>query len=566
MKKHLKILLVVLALPVVLVLLVATGILIELEIEALPQPFDYDDPESLVSLAERTERYIIRANPDKDSPERIAAIKALEDIALLDVSDDEKGRLIHERFPEESFWTDDMKYLLKTAESGDAEAQFQLGCYYLKETRFWDDGIDYEHGKCIIRSGALAGKWFRRAALQGHKKAQNRLFFCYSIGYHPSSKNLFMANKKTREQKLRETDEWHLKAIANKDPSALLESRSVPIREAREKEKELEEERWRNMEEGLALARKAASQGHVQAMLLLGRYDYYGSDEWFRQAAEFGSVVAMLRYADTCEWEAKKNEETENEDDGDVGEAAPDSAGNISAAKADQWRRKAFDTAVKHLDEGDADDLCTFLMNDSCREHLDDYLDEEDKAAFAARIREPLREAFVQTTGDREQIGNIYTWAAKVAGEDDETICRHCLEAGYLSELYTIAMVMLENDNADPQDRDEALRLLRVAAGFGPFDVRYMLGVRYLDGKGVPQDREKGIRLLRQAAGQRESGAMMELSGRLWHGGPWKRIESLKWYLKYRLMWEDDSPTGYCTDWLNGLWNSIRGKLGIGPE
>jgi hypothetical protein len=79
MKKYLKIPLFVLGLFIVLVLLVATGILIELEIEALPQPFDYDDPESLVSLAERTERYIIRANPGKDSPERIAAIKALED-------------------------------------------------------------------------------------------------------------------------------------------------------------------------------------------------------------------------------------------------------------------------------------------------------------------------------------------------------------------------------------------------------------------------------------------------------------------------------------------------------
>ncbi len=537
MKKYLKIPLFVLGLFIVLVLLVATGILIELEIEALPQPFDYDDPESLVSLAERTERYIIRANPGKDSPERIAAIKALEDIALLDVSDDEKSRLIHARFPEESFWTEDMKYLLKTAESGDAEAQFQLGCYYLKDTRFWDDGIDYERGKCIIKSGALAGKWFRRAALQGHKKAQNRLFFCYSIGYHPSSKNLFMANKKTRELALRETDEWHLKAIANKDPHALLESRSIPIHEAHEKEKELEEERWRNMEEGLALA-----------------------------PAELGSVEGMLRHADTCEWEAKENGETENEDDGVVDEAAPDSAGNISAAKADQWRRKAFDTAMKHLDEGDAADLCTFLLNDSCREHLDDYLDGEDKAAFASRIREPLREAFVQTTGDREQIGNIYTWAEKVAGEDDKTICRHCLEAGYLSELYTIAMVMLENDNADPQEKTEAIRLLRVAGGFGPPDVRYMLGVRHLDGKGVPQNWEEGIRLLRQAAGQRESGAMMELSGRLWHGGPWKRIESLKWYLKYRLMWEDDSPTGYCIDWLNGLWNSIRGKMGIKSE
>ena len=111
-KKRKKLLLVLLTVPTICVTILA-GIVFFDRLSRPVQVFDYDDPEDLLALAERMEKYIIRANPDRESPERIAALKALEDIALLDVSLDEKSRLIRERFPEESFWDEDMKNLLK---------------------------------------------------------------------------------------------------------------------------------------------------------------------------------------------------------------------------------------------------------------------------------------------------------------------------------------------------------------------------------------------------------------------------------------------------------------------
>ena len=91
---------------------------------------DYDSPEPLDELAMRTVFYFMMAHPDQDSPEFQAAMRELDDIALLDVSDAEKCDLIRARFPEESFWPDDLKALLRDAESGDMEAQYRLGAFY----------------------------------------------------------------------------------------------------------------------------------------------------------------------------------------------------------------------------------------------------------------------------------------------------------------------------------------------------------------------------------------------------------------------------------------------------
>ena len=113
MKRSRKVLLIALGIPVICVLLIAG--LAALSVATRSEPvYDYDDPEPLWELAERTERYIIQST-DKGSFARNEALKALEDIALLEVPEDEKARLIRERFPEESFWTDDLKEVLKRA-------------------------------------------------------------------------------------------------------------------------------------------------------------------------------------------------------------------------------------------------------------------------------------------------------------------------------------------------------------------------------------------------------------------------------------------------------------------
>ena len=181
MSKTRKILFIVLGIPAACILL-AVGLVIYAVMGGSNPQVDYDDPESLWLLAERTERYIMLANPGKDSTARKEALQALEDIALLDVSEDEKARLIRERFPEESFWTDDLKNVLKQAEAGDAEAQFQLGCFYSWRRNVFASDADLARAGCVMKSYAMAFKWFRKAAMQGHAKAQYQLGKCYKNG------------------------------------------------------------------------------------------------------------------------------------------------------------------------------------------------------------------------------------------------------------------------------------------------------------------------------------------------------------------------------------------------
>jgi TPR repeat protein len=181
-KTNRKILLIIMGISLFCDLLIV-GLFLSVAARPWPEtPIDYEDPESLWQLAQRTEQYIIRANPDKDSPARKEALQALEDIAALEVSYDEKARLIHERFPEESFWTDDVKEVLKQAEAGDAEAQFLLGCFYSEKKRVRSSDSDPERGRCVIKSRPLAAKWFRKAAEQGHPQAQYNLGIYYKEG------------------------------------------------------------------------------------------------------------------------------------------------------------------------------------------------------------------------------------------------------------------------------------------------------------------------------------------------------------------------------------------------
>ena len=568
-KKCLKILLFALAVPVLIVLLVATGILIDLETSALPLPVDYDDPEPLIDLADRTGRYIFRANPDKDSPVRQAALKEIHDIAMLDVSDEEKARLIRERFPEESFWDEDMKNLLKAAETGDPEAQYQLGSLYLGPKDFWDDSVDYTRGKGMMRGGYPALKWFHRAALQGHVKAQNKLAYLLNDGYTPIGKNHVTLNRKSRELLKLEKAEWSRKAIENGDPFAL-------IRLQKDDElRETTEELTRTRQEGLALFREAAGQGHVQAMLVLAVNPSHSGEvgEWYRMAAEHGSVEGMVEYADLCEKKARIKAEEENEAKEDEEDAEEDNAeeedgtdetgkeeeeeiDNEYMAEAKLWRRKAFDAAMKQLDAGDAEGLRVFMANRFCRDHLEDYLEGEDKAAFAARIRDRLWGLLEQSSEPYyvSYLDVLYIVFARIAGEEKETFLRRLLDLDDI--IFSIPLGEQFIYHGNQQNKEEAVRMLRIPAGFGHPDARSDLGYCYLRGDGVPQDKAEGVKWLRMAAEQGDDEAVFYLSEILWNRGPLNWPEALEWTIRNKT---DDSPAEYCLDRLKDMCRAFGG-------
>ena len=67
--------------------------------------------------------------------------------------------------------------LLERAEQGDAESQYSMGVHYHNRglLEAWTEGI--------TPLAAEAAEWFRKAAKQGHAKAQFSLGQAYSGGY-----------------------------------------------------------------------------------------------------------------------------------------------------------------------------------------------------------------------------------------------------------------------------------------------------------------------------------------------------------------------------------------------
>ena len=117
---------------------------------------------------------------------------------------------------------------------------------------------------------------------------------------------------------------------------------------------------------------------------------------------------------------------------------------------------------------------------------------------------------------------------------------------------------MMLNGGSFPQDKPEAVRLLRKLAGFGLATARERLGDCYLNGDGVPRDDAEGIQWLRLAAEQGEPSAIRELRDRLWKSGPWLWPEALRWSVRAVIFPDYDSLAEYGLAKLKDLWDSIR--------
>ena len=538
MKKKRKILL------IALIVLTLLGIIVVacLALNSHERPIDYDDPESLWMLAERTEQYIIRANPDKDSPARKEALQALEDIALLDVSYDEKAKLIHERFPEESFWTDDLRDVLKQAEAGDAEAQFLLGCFYTQRQPDLrrDPGIDLERGRCVMKSEPLAGKWFRKAAMQGHAAAQFRLWWCY-LGNealrvtteefrirpgHPANKNVMWLSNRTEEQINNEADAWLVKAAENGDLDTWLLQNIIPY----DLSPELAAKKEQIREAALAALLEAAERGDVRAMTWGGYYLGLNDPAWFerlRKAAELGDVRAMTTYARELERRMADNADAE------------------AAETVKQWRQKAFDTAMKQLDEGNAAGLYElFRDRHRTRTYLPDpeaFLGGETTAEFVNRIMPRLWELIER--GDYEFAPEVIrrlhrSFEGKPGFVDlgRVTLNGRFAELGFFHNELGWAMALLKNTRT-LEEQAEGLRLLRKLAGLGYGEAQDILGFTLIayEETDIPHDKPEGVKWLRKAAEQEDYEAMILLYRPLMSGGaPTNCFEAVGWALEGR--------------------------------
>ena len=494
---------------------------------------DYDSPESLDDLAMRTEFYIRMAHPDKDSPEFQSVMRELDDIALLDVSDAEKCDLIRARFPEESFWPDDLKALLRDAESGDMEAQYRLGTFY----------SDRAKRQSVVVSGFLAAKWFRRAALQGHADAQFLLAKAYKAGYHPFVKGQVRASRREEEYIKAECDRWLRKSAASGNMYAqwtLAEEENDPDA----------------MQSAERRIQETAEQGDERALTFNPSLI---PPEIYRKNAERGSIYAM------CSWSSLLKNGYYRD-----GTEFPQDA---EAAK--EWKRKAFDLALKHLEEGDVLDFVPYISEFAVTADGDGDsglfdlpgIEEADKPALAKRIMDALRNAkqdrFV-SLALYLGLHSIFEEEGLIETQDQEAYLREMAAQGVWNMDFSLACHLLEDEELTDEEHAEGMRRLRRFAGLGSIEARCKLGECYLDGIGVPRDKAEGVKWLRMAARQRHSMAMADLFYALRDPGPpHNRLEAKKWRLLFQKDGEFDSVPEYWWWWtLNELPELIRDGIG----
>ena len=535
MKKKSKIILSIFAVILFLGAAFAVAIASALHIEV-----DYDDPDNL-AVAEMAELYLVMTHPDKDSPELQAALKELDDIALLDVSDEEKIRLIRARFPEESFWPDELKDLLRSAESGDMDAQYRLGCLYSSDMPV-RASAGRELMKYVVPNPASAGTWLLKAARQGHVDAQYQLAKCYE-DWHPVAKNKMQLTIRELELMAAEEGKWMKTAAKNGNMYAAFRVFVGP-----------------DYDSARRRIQEAAEQGDEVAL----KFDGIGhTPECLLKNAENGSVFAMCKYSDLCRrgiTDYVRDETTSEVEEVVIRE--PDE----EAAKL--WKRKAFDTAMKHLEEdGDPQDLYTFIheFNRFSTDFMDGFVDEKDIADLVDRITAALWNAD-QT--DMYTFSLLYGMHYNIRKkrwletEDDAVFLRklvkHC---GYFYYQLALAKSLLEGTD---EDKAEAVGLLRRLAGLGAPEARELLGQCYLDGTGgLPKDKAEAVKWFRKDAEQWNVHAMESLAICLKAPGDphdEREAERWEWIVKERGMVESKLELHYIQvrETLKDVWFRVR--------
>jgi TPR repeat protein len=154
------------------------------------------------------------------------------------------------------------------AERGDAKAQFDLGCAYVK-------------GDGLAKDEVEAVKWYRKAAEQGNPDAQFALSFCYYNGVGVAKEE-------------EEAAKWLFKAANQGNPLAQFDLGSMYHNGDGVVKDEEEAVKW---------WRKAANQGDADAQNNLGAMYYNGKGvpkdlaeaaKWHQKAADQGLADAQL--------------------------------------------------------------------------------------------------------------------------------------------------------------------------------------------------------------------------------------------------------------------------------
>ncbi len=383
-------------------------------------------------------------------------------------------------------YTEAVKWCRKAAEQGYANAQFELGGFYL-------------YGVEVAQDYTEAVKWFRKAAEQGHTGAQYHLGVCYFQGEGVA-------------QDYTEAVKWYRKAAEQGDADVQYELGVCYFQGEGVTKDYAEAVKW---------YRKAAEQGQADAQSDLGVCYFYGEGvtkdyaeavKWYRKAAEQGQANAQNNlgfcyyygagvtkdYAEAVKWYRKAAEQGHANAQSELGVCYFYGAGvTKDYAEAVKWYRKA-------AEQGQAGAQCN------------------------------LGDCYYYGVGVTKDYAEAVKWYRKAAEQGDAE-AQYSLGLGYfqgkgVAQDYTEAVKWLrraaEQGLADAQfnlgfyyglghgvtkDDAEAAKWFRKAAEQGHAEAQFCLGVCYSQGVGVAQDYTEAVKWYRKAAEQGHAGAQEAL-------------------------------------------------------
>lgn len=413
---------------------------------------------------------------------------------------------------------DALKSLVTRAESGNADAQYELAVLMLDESSPEDDDWDVDRGKGskALEQGA---RWLVIAAQNGHSEAQNDLAkrYHYGIDFPENQSKAFEWFSRAAESECAEA-QFFLGEIYTADDLVAYD-----------------------IETALAWYERSAQNGHQWAQLAL--FDIYrnGADlslpdlekslYWGRKAGEQGNLAAQVSLGKMFfEGETVARDPLEAafwlhlsaDFDDDAKSLLATLYFNGHGVEKDVARAAELFRSLARKGDSDAMVQLAMVLFEMYRPPHDEIHGWLTRASEAgnAHARDMLEEiesskefdSLLQEEGDERVAGEYHSAPARSAEQ-----WKALAESGDAEAQFSYAR-MLEDGNFLQGDIDEAVRWYRRSAEHGHVGAFWSLSKCYESGLGVEQDEEKALQFLNAAAEGGNADAQLQLGWQYFFG------------------------------------------------
>ncbi|MBX3076420.1 SEL1-like repeat protein [Candidatus Obscuribacterales bacterium] len=412
---------------------------------------------------------------------------------------------------------DALKSLVTRAESGNADAQYELAVLMLDESSPEDDDWEVDRGKGskALEQGA---RWLVIAAQNGHSEAQNDLAkrYHYGIDFPENQSKAFEWFSRAAESECAEA-QFFLGEIYTADDLVAYDIETALTWYERSAQNGHQWAQlalfdiYRNgadlslpdLEKSLYWGRKAGEQGNLAAQVSLGKMFFEGETVardpleaafWLHLSADFDDDAKSLLATLYLNGHGVEK---------DVARAAE--LFRSLARKGDSDAMVQLAMVLFEMYRPPHDEIHGWLTraSEAGNAHARDMLEEiESSKEFDSVLQE----------GDEQVAGEYHSAPARSAEQ-----WRALAESGDAEAQFSYAR-MLEDGNFLQGDIDEAVRWYRRSAEQGHVGAFWSLSKCYESGLGVEQDEEKALQFLNAAAEGGNADAQLQLGWQYFFG------------------------------------------------